>query len=99
MCSVPGGRKARKQQHRRPMLVAAQGDQLQTGTAKGANRARRVQPMTGRHACAVMPCIGAEQEQPAAAQQPVQSLAERYAGMKRTVTERLTCGAAYVSLR
>ena len=45
------------------------------------------------------PCIGAEQEQPAAAQQPVQSLAERYAGMKRTVTERLTCGAAYVSLR
>ena len=37
-------------------------------------------------------CISVEKEQPAAAQQPVQSLAERYADMKRTVMERLTCG-------
>ena len=39
-------------------------------------------------------CVGGEKEQPAAAQQPVQSLAERYADMKRTVMERLTCGAS-----
>ena len=39
-------------------------------------------------------CIGAEKEQPSAAQQPVQSLAERYADMKHTVMERLTCGTS-----
>ena len=39
-------------------------------------------------------CLGAKEEQPAAAQQPVQSLAERYIDMKRTVMERLTCGAS-----
>ena len=43
-------------------------------------------------------CNGAaEHEEKATTQQAVQSLAERYADMKRTVMERLTCGALHQS--
>ncbi len=39
-------------------------------------------------------CDDAESRQPVAQQHSMQSLAERYADMKRTVMERLTCGAS-----
>ena len=77
MGSVLGARNAQMQQHRRAMLVAAQGNQLQTGTAKGANRARRVQPVTGCHACAVMMSAG-----------PQRPLAERALAQSKSSQQR-----------
>ena len=42
-------------------------------------------------------CNGPAEHEKATAQQAVRSLAERYADMKRTVMERLTCGALHQS--